>query len=676
MNPLWSPLPPPLARRPARAPRPAALGFVRMACWALFFASTVGSAPSWAARPLGPPRAAAWVSVPTAAELERLRAMNLPVEDAGAPGRLLVRLSAEERAAVEAAGLRLEAAPPPPPALGLRPEALEAELRALAAQAGAYGELVELGRSRGGRPIYGLRLGQGQRARWRVLGGHHGDEASSVDLALATAAALVQRRALDPDIAALLAEDEVWVVPMVNPDGVADHERTNAQGVDLNRNYGEEWRASEWASGEAAFSEPETRAIRAWASVRGFAGGLSMHSGATNLGWVWNWTSARSPDEGLLREIAEDYAALADVPDFWITNGADWYRTFGDTTDWAYARQGTLDFTLEVSAVKAPPRDEIPGIVAEHLEAVLGFLMQPGVASGRVLDAETGRPIPATVRLVGSGARLAADPAGRFARILSADEPEVEVELSAPGYAAARLVLRAEEPQQVALQPLLRCAGQLILSPDGRLSGAGIDAPAGPVTLHRFGEPSIPVELDDPAALAALDLLPGPYDIERGGALCPRALWTAGAPADQLPLEISVVDADLELSIPDRAGAPLAFLFYGPDRAWAPVALEALGPGRFRLPAAALPAGDPHLDLLVWSGGRGAAALGVDQDPRLLPRGTAEPAGGRPARWDPEALSAYGCAPLPLQPPTAPRLGLLLGLLVSTLSLLLRRSSP
>jgi hypothetical protein len=59
----------------------------------------------------------------------------------------------------------------------------------------------------------------------------------------------------------LAADVEVWLVPEMNVDGVAAGTRANANGVDLNRNFGWEWRA--YDGGPAPFSEPETRAVAA-----------------------------------------------------------------------------------------------------------------------------------------------------------------------------------------------------------------------------------------------------------------------------------------------------------------------------------------------------------------------------------------------------------------------------
>jgi murein peptide amidase A len=60
---------------------------------------------------------------------------------------------------------------------------------------------------------------------------------------------------------------DLWLVPALNPDGLAADTRQNAHGVDLNRNFPSLWQhfghpGSTYYSGPKPFSEPETRAAR------------------------------------------------------------------------------------------------------------------------------------------------------------------------------------------------------------------------------------------------------------------------------------------------------------------------------------------------------------------------------------------------------------------------------
>jgi hypothetical protein len=106
-----------------------------------------------------------------------------------------------------------------------------------------------IGTSTLGQPIRAFILGRGPVGAV-VFGCIHGNEC---------AGSVVAVRLLH---AAALEGTSVWVVPDLNPDGHAAKRRTNAAGVDLNRNFPGTWRALP-TSGEAPASELETRAAMA-----------------------------------------------------------------------------------------------------------------------------------------------------------------------------------------------------------------------------------------------------------------------------------------------------------------------------------------------------------------------------------------------------------------------------
>jgi protein MpaA len=111
-----------------------------------------------------------------------------------------------------------------------------------------------LGRSVQDRPIEALKL-DGPAPAILFFGAIHGDEPLGPPL--------LER--LCAEIAAPLPR-ETWIVPTLNPDGLARLQQNNANGVDLNRNFP----ASNWSPtarqpknhpGSAPASEPETRLL-------------------------------------------------------------------------------------------------------------------------------------------------------------------------------------------------------------------------------------------------------------------------------------------------------------------------------------------------------------------------------------------------------------------------------
>ena len=98
------------------------------------------------------------------------------------------------------------------------------------------------------RPITVTRVGDPHAARKvLVVGEVHGNEPAGRGIVQAL------EQAMPPP------GSELLLVKDLNPDGFAHHTRTNAHGVDLNRNSPEHWAGA----GPKPWSEPETRAIRA-----------------------------------------------------------------------------------------------------------------------------------------------------------------------------------------------------------------------------------------------------------------------------------------------------------------------------------------------------------------------------------------------------------------------------
>jgi protein MpaA len=110
-----------------------------------------------------------------------------------------------------------------------------------------------IGRSVRGRPIHVYRVGVAGGTPVLVVGCTDGDEPAG--LAIVTAL-----RRLQPPTGV-----DFWLVPTVNPDGLAAGTTGNAHGVDLNRNFPYAWRylggSGHLNSGPRPLSEPESRVL-------------------------------------------------------------------------------------------------------------------------------------------------------------------------------------------------------------------------------------------------------------------------------------------------------------------------------------------------------------------------------------------------------------------------------
>jgi len=135
--------------------------------------------------------------------------------------------------------------------------------------------LREIGVSVQGKNIYLIKLGQGSK-KILLVGGHHGYEEESTSMLMRLADYFVRNAGEIPK------EVSIWIVPALNPDGLDKSQRQNANGVDLNRNYGvSNWvldKTTMFYSGPYPFSEPETRAVRTLFDEEQFSLAITYHT--------------------------------------------------------------------------------------------------------------------------------------------------------------------------------------------------------------------------------------------------------------------------------------------------------------------------------------------------------------------------------------------------------------
>lgn len=116
-------------------------------------------------------------------------------------------------------------------------------------------ERQTIGTSREGRAIEAWSIGDPVAdVALLVVASIHGSEPDGTPVVEAFRDALVREPAA-------VGKDRVVIVPIANPDGFARRSRTNAAGVDLNRNFPADNRIDRSRFGSSPLSEPESRAL-------------------------------------------------------------------------------------------------------------------------------------------------------------------------------------------------------------------------------------------------------------------------------------------------------------------------------------------------------------------------------------------------------------------------------
>jgi hypothetical protein len=192
----------------------------------------------------------------------------------------------------------------------------------------------------------------------------------------------------DKTIRRLVDRNELWFVPVANPDGYdftfepgqrlwrknlrdnnGNGQIAPGDGVDLNRNYATKWGydnegsspdpSSETFRGSGPNSEPETQALDAFMDRVGFEFFVNYHSAAELLLYGTGWqVNTPTPDDVIYEAMAGDDVTPA-VPGYDPDISAELYTTNGDTDTHMTERYGTLGFTPEMSTCEAAS-DSVP----------------------------------------------------------------------------------------------------------------------------------------------------------------------------------------------------------------------------------------------------------------------------------------------------------------------------
>lgn len=230
--------------------------------------------------------------------------------------------------------------------------------------------------------ISGVSLGQAEAQKTPVMfymGCHHAREHLSVEVPLMFAQYLLSEYGKNPDVTRLVNSREIFVAPMINPDGHTYDFTGNARGrmwrknrsanadgtfgVDLNRNYGYGWGTggssddprAETYKGTAPFSEPETQAVRDFIVTHPrMTSLLTFHTFSELILYPWGGSKDKVGQNGKGTYLdGQTFSTMAQAMAQWNNytpeQASDLYIASGDTTDWAYGERGIIAFTFELT---------------------------------------------------------------------------------------------------------------------------------------------------------------------------------------------------------------------------------------------------------------------------------------------------------------------------------------
>jgi subtilisin-like proprotein convertase family protein len=333
-------------------------------------------------------------------------------------------------------------------------ETLTSELQQIAATYPSIVRLYSLGLSVQGRNLWMVKITKNpdveeDEPEVRFIAAMHGDEVVGKEMCVNLINLIVAGYGTDPRLTALVDQTEIWILPSMNPDGTALVSRYNANNVDLNRNFPDQFNDPVDAPAGRAI---ETQHVMNWGYGHSVNLSANMHGGALVANYPYDGTASGAsvyslaPDDALWESLARTYAdrnlpmkgSNSDASFMnGVCNGADWYHISGGMQDWNYVWRGGKELTLEISNSKWPAGSQLPQFWEDNREAMLTYLERAREGlHGIVRDAATGAPLAATIHIGGNVRDTLTDPdVGDYHRLLLPGAYTVEV--TAPGYSKA-----------------------------------------------------------------------------------------------------------------------------------------------------------------------------------------------------------------------------------------------
>lgn len=256
-----------------------------------------------------------------------------------------------------------------------------------------------------GREIVGVRItdfaNTAPKPKFKWIGNMHGDETVGRELLIRLVVDMTAKYKKDPAITSLIENTDIYIVPSMNPDGFAYKRRTNANGVDLNRNFPDKFVQN------GAHLQPETKAVMKWSLANKFTLSANLHGGDLVVNYPLDGNVqhrsgiySSSNDDTLFKVLAKTYSkahlTMKTQSTFsdGITNGARWYILYGGMQDWNYFNTDDVELTMELSKVKFPSATQLDDFWKNNKPALYAYMKNIHIGfKGKITDKQTGKVI-------------------------------------------------------------------------------------------------------------------------------------------------------------------------------------------------------------------------------------------------------------------------------------------
>ncbi|KZC10088.1 Carboxypeptidase D [Dufourea novaeangliae] len=335
--------------------------------------------------------------------------------------------------------------------------------------------LYSIGKSVKGRHLYVMEITENpgkhspNKPEVKYIGNMHGNEVVGKEILLLLLRYLCENYKTDERVTKILNNVRLHVMPSMNPDGYEISKegdvygargRANAKGVDLNRNFPDQYETNEYNREQ----EPETKAVMDWIAKIPFVLSANLHGGTLVANYPYDnapqYTPNApnlSPDNDIFKALALAYSnahprmhlgepcpplpnerpnmqsVLEERFPNGITNGAAWYSVSGGMQDYNYVHSNDFEITLEVGCTKFPNTTELPMYWLQNREPLLRFIEMSRKGIHGIVRSSIGNVVPhAKISVDGIKHHIYAAEGGDYWRLLVPGKYNVTA--SAVGY--------------------------------------------------------------------------------------------------------------------------------------------------------------------------------------------------------------------------------------------------